>query len=351
MILVLILVAVLWWGGGALGLSRRLRIRLVALVYIAILLNLAVLPEGRRVLDGSAGEWLVVGGLGALALAYGQGLRRLKARAEVPEVAPPAEEGPFTADELQRYSRHIMLREIGGPGQRRLKDARVLIIGAGGLGAPALQYLAASGVGLIGIVDDDVVELSNLQRQVIHATGAVGEPKVASAARALQEINPHVALKTYSLRFSPEVAAELLSDYDLILEGSDNFETRYAANAACVAGGKPMVSGALSQWEGQISVFDPARGTPCYRCIFPEAPAPGLAPSCAEAGVLSPLPGVIGTMMAVEAVKLITGAGEPLLGRMLIYDALYGETRIIVLKKRADCADCGSGGSAGQHIG
>lgn len=247
----------------------------------------------------------------------------------------------FSEAELARYSRHMILHEIGGPGQRALKAARVLVVGAGGLGAPALLYLAAAGVGMIGIVDDDVVEVSNLQRQVIHATARVGEKKTASAAKALRALNPHVAVAEHDLRLDADNAGDLFAGYDLILDGTDNFPIRLAINAAAVAARVPVVGGMLSQWEGQLAVWDPAHGGPCLACIFPEAPAAGLAPSCAEAGVLGPLPGIIGTMMAGEAVKLITGAGEPLRGRLLIWDALHAEPRVIRLRRDPGCAVCG----------
>ncbi|MCL4145087.1 UNVERIFIED_CONTAM: hypothetical protein GTU68_014808, partial [Idotea baltica] len=229
----------------------------------------------------------------------------------------PAPAGPFTTTELDRYARHIVLREIGGAGQKALKDAKVLVIGAGGLGAPALQYLAAAGVGTLGVIDDDVVDNSNLQRQVIHTDPRIGMAKVHSAA-------------------------DLIADYDIVLDGSDNFDTRYLVNETCVKANVPLISAALTQWEGQISLYDSATGTPCYQCIFPERPDPSLVPSCAEGGVLGPLPGVIGAMMAVEAVKAICDAGKGLRGRMLIYDALYGETRTITMKPRVDCPVCGA---------
>ncbi len=243
--------------------------------------------------------------------------------------------------ELERYARHIVLREIGGPGQRRLGAARALVVGAGGLGAPGLLYLAAAGVGEIGVVDDDAVSLSNLQRQVLFSTGDVGRLKSAAAAEALGRLNPHVRVVTHAARLDAENAAEIIAGHDVVLDGCDNFETRYAVNAAAAAAGTPLVSGALSQWEGQISVFDPARGAPCYACVFPEPPAAGLAPTCAVAGVVGALPGVIGAMMAMEAIKLVTGAGAPLRGRMLIYDALGAETRRIKIGPRPGCAVCG----------
>ena len=217
----------------------------------------------------------------------------------------------------------------------------MLVVGAGGLGSPALLYLAAAGVGTLGVIDDDVVDLSNLQRQVIHTDARQGMAKVFSAQIALEALAPGTQVRPYNRRLTDEIAAELFADFDLILDGSDGVGTRYAVNAAAVATGRPLVSAALSQWEGQISLFDPARGAPCYACLFPEPAAPGLAPSCAEGGVLGPLPGVMGAMMAVEAVKEIVGAGQGLRGRMLIYDALWGETRTIAIARRPGCAVCG----------
>lgn len=363
MLAVLVLAAAIWWGGGWAGLPRRLRLALLAVLYLALLAIHLGLPAGhglRRASGGSAAPWLILGGVVLLAALYARGLAWLRARAATrgagatgPGAA--ASSGPvagggaaFSEAELDRYARHIVLRELGGPGQKRLKAARVLVIGAGGLGAPALQYLAAAGVGTIGVIDDDVVENANLQRQVIHSDARIGMPKVFSAEAAMVAQNPHVWVRPYHRRLQADIAEPLFADYDLILDGTDNFDTRYLANRAAVAQGKPLISGALSQWEGQLSVFDPARGAPCYQCVFPQAPAPGLAPSCAEAGVLGPLPGVVGAMMAVEAVKLITGAGAALRGEMLIYDALYGESRKIRLQRRGDCPVCGvrGGGAA-----
>lgn len=247
----------------------------------------------------------------------------------------------FTPEELDRYARHIVLREIGGPGQQKLKAARVLVVGAGGLGSPALLYLAAAGVGTLGIIDDDTVSLSNLQRQVLHATGNVGKLKTDSAIEALARVNPHVSIEPHPVRLTAENAA-LVANYDLVLDGSDSFETRYLVNEACVKARAPLIAAAMSQWEGQISLYDPANGTPCYACVFPKAPAPGLAPSCAEAGIMGALAGVMGAMMAGEAIKHITKAGEGLGGQMLIYDALYGESRKLALKSRPDCTVCRS---------
>ena len=345
MLLVLALMAAIWFGGARMGASREARGLFLALLYLAVLGIQVVFPADnplRIATGGSAALWLILGAFVLLFWAYRALLRALRARAGggVQDV-PPARTGAFTDTELNRYARHIVLREIGGAGQKALKEAKVLVIGAGGLGAPALQYLAAAGVGTIGVIDDDTVENANLQRQVIHTDDAIGMPKVFSAQRAMEAQNPFVTVRPYHRRLTEEIAAELLADYDLVLDGTDNFTTRYLVNAACVAAGTPLVSGALSQWEGQLSVFDPANGAPCYRCVFAQAPAPHLAPSCAEAGVIGPLPGVIGSMMAVEAIKLITGAGAPARGQMLIYDALYGESRTIGLQRRADCETCG----------
>ena len=251
----------------------------------------------------------------------------------------------LSADELARYARHIVLHEIGGPGQQRLRAARVLVVGAGGLGSPALLYLAAAGVGTLGIVDDDTVALSNLQRQVLHATDEIGARKTASAARALHRLNPHVAVEPHPLRLDAAAAARLVPAFDLVLDGSDNFATRYLVNAACVAAGKPLLSAAMSQWEGQIALFDPARGGPCYRCLFPEPPAPELTPTCAQAGIIGALPGVMGAMLALEAIKLVAGAGTPLRGLLLVYDALHADIRR--LRTRADprCPTCHGAGA------
>ena len=247
----------------------------------------------------------------------------------------------FSDADIERYARHLVLPEIGGPGQARLAAARVLVIGAGGLGSPLIMYLAAAGVGVIGVIDDDVVEGSNLQRQIIHSDQGIGMAKVQSAAIAMKALNPFIEVRPYQRRLTDGIAADLISDYDLVLDGSDNFDTRYLVNRICVTLGKPLISGAITQWEGQLSLFDPAQGSPCYDCIFPVRPLPGLVPTCAEAGVAAPLPGVIGAMMAMEAVKHITGAGQTLAGRLMIHDALFSETRVIGVKRRADCAVCG----------
>ena len=244
-------------------------------------------------------------------------------------------------DEVKRYSRHLIMPEVGVDGQEKLKSGSVLCIGAGGLGSPAALYLAAAGVGRIGIVDFDVVDYSNLQRQVIHSTPDVGRSKLASAKDRLLALNPHISVETYETALSSKNALDLFRPYDVILDGTDNFPTRYLTNDACVILGKPNAYGSIFRFEGQASVFA-TKGGPCYRCLYPEPPPPGLVPSCAEGGVLGVLPGVIGTIQATEAIKLITGIGEPLVGRFLIYDALRMKFRELKLKKDPDCPVCGT---------
>jgi molybdopterin/thiamine biosynthesis adenylyltransferase/rhodanese-related sulfurtransferase len=247
----------------------------------------------------------------------------------------------LTNDEIKRYSRHLIMPEVGVDGQRRLKAGKVLCIGAGGLGSPAAMYLAAAGVGTIGLVDYDVVDFSNLQRQIIHGTPDVGRSKLASARDRLHAINPHVDIPTYETALSSENALQLFEPYDVILDGTDNFPTRYLTNDACVLLGKPNAYGSIFRFEGQASVFATKNG-PCYRCLYPEPPPPGLVPSCAEGGVLGVLPGIIGVIQATEAVKLIAGIGEPLIGRFLIYDALRMHFRELKLRKDPDCPVCGT---------
>ena len=247
----------------------------------------------------------------------------------------------LTNDEIKRYSRHLIMPEVGVDGQRRLKAGRVLCIGAGGLGSPAAMYLAAAGVGTIGIVDFDIVDFSNLQRQIIHGTADVGRSKLASAKDRLHDINPHIDIQTYEVALSSANALKLFEPYDVILDGTDNFPTRYLTNDACVLLGKPNAYGSIFRFEGQASVFATKDG-PCYRCLYPEPPPPGLVPSCAEGGVLGVLPGIIGVIQATEAIKLITGIGEPLVGRFLIYDALKMRFRELKFRKDADCPVCGT---------
>ncbi len=244
-------------------------------------------------------------------------------------------------DEILRYSRHLILPEVGLQGQRRLKGASVLLVGAGGLGSPLALYLAAAGVGRIGLVDFDRVDLTNLQRQVLHGTSQVGRSKLASARERIADLNPHVQVETYETRLTSANALEILRDYDVIIDGTDNFPTRYLVNDACVLLGKPNVYGSIFRFDGQASVLATPDG-PCYRCLFREPPPPGLVPSCAEGGVLGVLPGLIGTIQATEAIKLITGAGTPLVGRLLLVDALEMRFRTVQLRKDPECPACGT---------
>lgn len=246
----------------------------------------------------------------------------------------------LSREELQRYGRHLIMPEVGLEGQQRLKQSKVLVIGAGGLGSPVAMYLAAAGVGTLGIADFDIVERSNLQRQLLHGTDDVGTSKVESAARQVKEINPYVDLRPYRVRLSSENAMEILREYDIIVDGTDNFPTRYLVNDACVLLKKPNVYGSIFRFEGQASVFDATRG-PCYRCLYPEPPPPGLVPSCAEGGVFGVLPGIIGTIQATETIKLLLGIGEPLIGRLLLFDALKMQLRELKLRKDPACPVCG----------
>ena len=261
----------------------------------------------------------------------------------------PSQLPELTNDEIKRYSRHLIMPEVGVDGQRQLKAAKVLCIGAGGLGSPVALYLAAAGVGKIGIVDFDVVDFSNLQRQIIHGTPDVGRSKLQSAKDRLNAINPNVEVATHEVALSSKNALELFAPYDIIVDGTDNFPTRYLVNDACVLLGKPNAYGSIFRFEGQASVFATKEG-PCYRCLYPEPPPPGLVPSCAEGGVLGVLPGIIGVIQATETVKLIMGIGEPLIGRFLIYDALRMKFRELKLRKDPDCPVCGTHPTVKQLI-
>jgi adenylyltransferase/sulfurtransferase len=246
----------------------------------------------------------------------------------------------LTNEEIARYSRHLIMPEVGMEGQRRLKAARVLMIGTGGLGAPTGMYLAAAGVGTLGVVDFDVVDASNLQRQIVHGTKDVGRPKIESARDRLNDINPNVKIEAYETKLTSENALELFREYDMVVDGTDNFPTRYLVNDACVLAGKPNVYGSIFRFEGQASVFWAARGA-CYRCLYPEPPPPGLVPSCAEGGVLGVLPGIVGAIQANEAIKLILGGGEPLINRLLLFDAWKMRFRELKLRKDPECPVCG----------
>ena len=246
----------------------------------------------------------------------------------------------LSQDELVRYGRHILLSEVGVEGQRALKGARILLVGIGGLGSPAALYLAAAGIGTLGLVDFDTVDASNLHRQILHGTSDVGRPKIDSAVDRLKDINPHVHLETYDTRLTSANALEILGDYDIVVDGTDNFPTRYLVNDACALLGKPNVYGSIFRFEGQASVFWASAG-PCYRCLYPSPPPPGLVPSCAEAGVIGVLPGIVGSIQAAEAIKLVLGAGDPLIGRLLTFDALSMRFHELRLRKDPACPLCG----------
>jgi sulfur-carrier protein adenylyltransferase/sulfurtransferase len=252
--------------------------------------------------------------------------------------------------QFARYSRHLLIPEVGAEGQRRLLDARILLIGAGGLGSPAALYLAAAGVGTLGIVDDDAVDETNLQRQVLHSTAALGEPKTESGARRLRELNPDVDVVPYRERLSAENIDRILDQgWDVVVDGADNFPTRYLVNDASVWHDVPVVHGSIYRFEGQVTVFDPGTG-PCYRCLFPQPPPPELAPSCAEGGVLGVLPGVIGSMQASEALKLVLGAGEPLVGRLLLFDALAASFTEVAVRRDPECPVCGESPTITEYV-
>ncbi|MDP8947215.1 MAG: molybdopterin-synthase adenylyltransferase MoeB [Actinomycetota bacterium] len=266
-----------------------------------------------------------------------------------PLKSTPNGEVELSNEEIARYSRHLIMPEVALDGQKRLKQARVLTVGAGGLGSPLALYLAAAGVGTLGIVDFDVVDESNLQRQIIHGTSDLGRPKMESAREKIEDINPNVKVEAFEEALTSENALEIFEDFDVIVDGTDNFPTRYLVNDACVLKGKPNVYGSIFRFEGQASVFYAEEG-PCYRCLYPEPPPPGLVPSCAEGGVLGILPGAIGTIQATETVKLLLGIGEPLIGRLLLYDALSMRTREMKLRKDPNCPLCGENPTVSELI-
>lgn len=324
---------------------RRLILLALAGIWVVIEISHLLVPRAGVFFGGSAQGWLVAGGVAAAVLAYRGILLGLRART-MPDMPSVSTRPGLDDAEIDRYARHLVLREIGGPGQMRLREARVLVVGAGGLGAPVCLYLAAAGVGRITVADDDRVSLSNLQRQIIFRDDQRGERKAVAAADAMAALNPQIAV-TGVLRRITDADADLIGQHDLVLDGTDSFAAREAINRACVTAGVPLIAGAIAQWEGQVTLYDPARGGPCLTCLFPAAPAPGLAPPCAEAGVIGPLPGVVGSVMALEAIKHLTGisesgAGQGLRGRMLVFDGLYGESRMIGTTRRPDCPVCGS---------
>ena len=341
---ILSLLILAWFLAGYLGVSQNLRATYVGILLAGIIGALVLIPETHSfsIRMGGWAPWATISFIFGVVFLFRLFISALRNKSNKIYFADVQEADEFSNHELERYSRHIILKELGGLGQRRIKDSKVLIIGAGGLGAPIIQYLAASGVGTIGIIDHDKVSLSNLQRQVIYLTNQVGEQKVFSAADAIYKLNSNVNVRPYNRRLNSEIAEEIFSEYDVIVDGTDNFETRYIANAAATTTKKPLVSGALSQWEGQVSVFAPHQGGPCYACVFPTPPKDGLALTCSEGGVFSPLPGVVGSVMAVETLKILSQSGETLLGQMFIYDGLRGESRKIKLKPIKKCPVCSS---------
>ena len=296
-----------------------------------ISLNQIITPEGAFLI-----------GLICIIYLYIRILRRKSAKTRIELSTSPDEipQSSMTETELDRYSRHILLREIGGQGQSKLRKAKVLVVGAGGLGSPILSYLAAAGVGTIGVIDDDLVSLSNLQRQVLFDEDHLDYPKVFAAKDKIKKLNPFIDILPFNRRLTTLEAELLFIEFDLIVDGSDNFSTRQVVNLACVKLNKPLVSGAISQWEGQVSIFNETKNSACYACIFPIEPADGLAPNCAEGGVMGALPGIIGSVMASEVIKKITGAGVNLTNKLMIFDALNNEFSKINIKKNIDCKIC-----------
>ena len=296
-----------------------------------ISLNQIITPEGAFLI-----------GLICIIYLYIRILRRKSAKTRIELSTSPDEipQSSMTETELDRYSRHILLREIGGQGQSKLRKAKVLVVGAGGLGSPILSYLAAAGVGTIGVIDDDLVSLSNLQRQVLFDEDHLDYPKVFAAKDKIKKLNPFIDILPFNRRLTTLEAELLFIEFDLIVDGSDNFSTRQVVNLACVKLNKPLVSGAISQWDGQVSIFNETKNSACYACIFPIEPADGLAPNCAEGGVMGALPGIIGSVMASEVIKKITGAGVNLTNKLMIFDALNNEFSKINIKKNINCKIC-----------
>ncbi len=344
MIFTFLVAGLIWAGCRYRGIAPPYRPLILAGYFGVICALHIVLPETnplRIMTGGSAAEWLILS-VGIVAFLGYRHLSRVNpAQTPAPQ---PAKSGAFSEDELGRYARQITLPEIGGAGQRALRDAKVLVVGAGGLGAPALLYLAGAGVGRIGVIDPDFVDLSNLHRQIIHRDDAQDMPKVFSAQQAMAALNPHIDIRPYHRAFTPDIALDLCAEYDLILDGTDTYQTRAMINQAAVAARKPLLSGAISAWEGQITLYDPAHDAPCFACVFPNAPDRDMTATCAQTGVIGALPGVIGAMMALEAIKALTGAGTDLRGRMMIYDAMHADTRMMTLKRAAACVVCGATG-------
>jgi len=352
MLFVFGLAGAIWGVGHLMGAPGNARLYAIGLLFAAVLGLQVALPDGHplRAATGGAPEpWLILAGMAGLVLLYRAGWRRVKARAaavaagRVARARDAPAQGPFSDEELERYARQITLPDIGGAGQLALKNAKVLVVGAGGLGSPVLLYLAGAGVGRIGVIDPDTVSLTNLHRQIVHTDERQGMPKVFSAQGAMAALNPRIDIRPYRRALTGEIAEALFGDYDLILDGTDRFETRALVNRAAVAARRPVIAGAISAWEGQVTIYDPAGGAPCMACLFPNAPAPEVAATCAQTGVAGALPGVVGALMALEAVKHIAGAGQGLRNRMMLYDGLNGDARVIRVARRADCPVCGGG--------
>ncbi|MEL6183687.1 MAG: molybdopterin-synthase adenylyltransferase MoeB [Myxococcota bacterium] len=303
----------------------------------------AIPPERPVIVYCASGTRSLLAGRTLLDMGYGA-VRSLDGGIEAWKAGGfPVETPPqLSADERRRYARHLLLSEVGEEGQLRIRKSRVLLIGAGGLGSPAALYLAAAGVGTLGLVDDDVVDVSNLQRQILHRTEDEGVQKIQSAVRAVTELNPDVATEAFPVRFSADTAEDILGQgWDVVVDGTDLIPARYVINDACAVAGVPLVHGAIHRFEGQVAVFHPGGGHPCYRCLFPEMPPPEATPSCAEAGVVGTLPGVIGTLQAMEALKVVLGAGDPLFGTLLRYEALPGRFESLRFPRDPDCSTCG----------
>ena len=321
---------------------RKVILTTLALVYGFVLFLVLVLPETHFVIiniGSSFAELLLLTIIMLLIGAYSFILKKIKKK-NIEKNADIKTGSEMSESEIERYARHIILKEIGGPGQQKMRDAKVLVIGAGGLGNPVSLYLAAAGVGTIGIIDHDEVSLSNLQRQILFRDEDIGISKVFASQKNLSQLNPHIIIKPYNRILDEKNAQNLIKEYDLIIDGTDNLNTRHLINLACIGAEKPLISGAISQWEGQISLFDPKNNFPCYSCLFPKTDNDNMVKSCAEVGVLGSLPGVIGSLMAVEAIKEINGIGKSLRGFLILYDALNCEVRKVEAEKDPKCVIC-----------
>tara|TARA_B100001142_G_scaffold209438_1_gene207593 strand:+ start:182 stop:1225 length:1044 start_codon:yes stop_codon:yes gene_type:complete len=341
--LVILLIATIFVGVLAfLGVRKKIILKILLTSYIFIFLTIFFLPENnpvRLTLGVSLNEWIGISFVFLVILGYIVVLKKIKTR-NIVKYPSNSSKKNMSDVEIERYARHLVLKDIGGQGQQRLRNAKVLVVGAGGLGNPVSMYLAGAGIGTIGIIDNDVVSLSNLQRQILYREHDVGKSKVFATQKNILEINPHIEIKPYNRLLDSRNAQKLISEYDIIIDGSDNLKTRHLVNFACVKEKKPLISGAISQWEGQISLFDPSKNYPCYSCIFPESDKENLTRSCADVGVLSSLPGVIGSLMAVEAIKEITAVGDSLRGKLFLYDAMNCKTIKIEAERNKNCKVC-----------